>query len=223
MTFEEAILKLEESGNEKTKKMYISHGSNENAYGVKLGDLRALAKKIKIDHELALKLWVTNNFEAMMLATMIIDAKRLSENEIMNMINPVTFIQLRDEFNYNVMYLSDHNLALREKLSKLEDELLGRLGWNLYIYAVMDKKEKLDLNGLYDIIEREMKDAQKLKQEAMNRCLVEIAVRHDELRERAIAIAEKIGKIDDRPVPKGCTSSYAPEWIAAVLRRTQKN
>jgi len=55
--------------------------------------------------------------------------------------------------------------------------------------------------------------------EEMNHYLVEIGVRFPELRPRSIAIAERLGRLDNRPVPKGCTSSYAPEWIAAVLKR----
>jgi len=27
------------------------------------------------------------------------------------------------------------------------------------------------------------------------------------------------GRFDKTPVPKGCTSTYASEWIAAVLKR----
>ncbi len=53
----------------------------------------------------------------------------------------------------------------------------------------------------------------------MNRCLMEIGTRLPEYTQRCIAIGEKLGRLDDRPVPKGCTSSYAPEWIAAVPRR----
>ena len=55
--------------------------------------------------------------------------------------------------------------------------------------------------------------------EEMNHYLVEIGVHFPEFRQRCIVIGEHLGRLDDRPVPKGCTSSYAPEWIAAVLKR----
>ena len=77
----------------------------------------------------------------------------------------------------------------------------------------------IDLDAVLKKIEAEMKAAPKAKQDAMNRCLVEIGVRCPAHRKRCIAIGEKLGKLDDRPVPKGCVSSYAPEWIAAAVKR----
>ena len=52
-------------------------------------------------------------------------------------------------------------------------------------------------------------------------CLVEIGVHVETLRQRCIKIGERLGRLDDRPIPKGCTSSYAPEWIAAILKRSR--
>ena len=46
------------------------------------GDIRAMAKKIKTDHELALNLWDTGNVEAQLLATLTIKPKSLSADEL---------------------------------------------------------------------------------------------------------------------------------------------
>jgi 3-methyladenine DNA glycosylase AlkD len=54
-------------------------------------------------------------------------------------------------------------------------------------------------------------------QETMNFCLGEIGIRHADLRKRCIQIGEKLGVFKDYPTPKGCTSPYGPEWIAAVV------
>lgn len=61
--------------------------------------------------------------------------------------------------------------------------------------------------------------ASKRKQEAMNRCLVEIGIHCPEYRRKCLALGERLGRFDTTPVPKGCTSSYAPEWTGAVLNR----
>jgi hypothetical protein len=53
----------------------------------------------------------------------------------------------------------------------------------------------------------------------MNRCLVEIGCRFPAFTQKCIALGERLGRFDDRPVPKGRTAPYAPEWIAAVLKR----
>jgi hypothetical protein len=68
-------------------------------------------------------------------------------------------------------------------------------------------------------IEAEILAAPYRKQEAMNICLVEIGTRQPAYTKKCMALGERLGRFDPRPVPKGCTSPYAPEWIAAVLKR----
>ena len=55
----------------------------------------------------------------------------------------------------------------------------------------------------------------------MNYCLAEIEINFAEHRSRAIAIAigEALGLFRDYPVSKGCTSPFAPIWIAEMVRR----
>jgi hypothetical protein len=50
-----------------------------------------------------------------------------------------------------------------------------------------------------------------------------MGVTHPDYTYTAIAAGARLGRWDDRPVPKGCTSSYPPEWIPAAIRlRTRR-
>ena len=73
-------------------------------------------------------------------------------------------------------------------------------------------------------IERELPPAPHRVKEGINFCLVWIGIHLPAYTAEAIAIGERLGRWDPRPIPKGCTSSYAPEWIAAslALRRGEK-
>jgi len=53
----------------------------------------------------------------------------------------------------------------------------------------------------------------------MNSALDQIGIQFPELRDRAIAIGEKLGIYRDYPVSKGCTSPFAPIWIEEMVRR----
>ena len=53
----------------------------------------------------------------------------------------------------------------------------------------------------------------------MNLCLVQIGIHFPDFTGKCIALGERLGRFDKTPVPKGCVSSYAPEWIAAALKR----
>src|SRR5262252_4889414 len=66
MTLKEALRELESLGNagvraQNAKGGAWGPGAGENQFGVKHGDIRALAKKIKADHTLAMSLWETGN------------------------------------------------------------------------------------------------------------------------------------------------------------------
>jgi 3-methyladenine DNA glycosylase AlkD len=53
----------------------------------------------------------------------------------------------------------------------------------------------------------------------MNNCLAVIGIHFPEHRERAIAIGERLEVFRDYPIPKGCTSPFAPIWIAEMVNR----
>ena len=93
-------------------------------------------------------------------------------------------------------------------------------GWNLLIDRITKREiDGLDFNAILKKIEAGILSAPKRKQEAMNRCLVEIGIHYPEFTQKCVALGERLGRFDKTPVPKGCTSTYAPEWIAAVLKR----
>ena len=62
MNLEEALTQLEAFGNEKVRARNARNGAGDNQFGVQLGDIRKLAKKIKTNHELGLALWETGQY-----------------------------------------------------------------------------------------------------------------------------------------------------------------
>ena len=59
MTLKETLKQLEALGNEKMRAHNSKHGAGDNQFGVRLGDIRKLAAKIKTNQELAIALWET--------------------------------------------------------------------------------------------------------------------------------------------------------------------
>ena len=64
ITLEAALKKLEALGNEKMRAHNIKHGAGDNQFGVRMGDIRTVAKEIKGNHALSLELWATENSDA---------------------------------------------------------------------------------------------------------------------------------------------------------------
>jgi 3-methyladenine DNA glycosylase AlkD len=97
MSVEDVLAQFEAWDSENTRKLYARHGAGDYQYGVTLGNLRGLAKKLKTSHALALQLWATGNADAMILATMLKAPDQLSVKDIERMIKPIAYFRLIDE------------------------------------------------------------------------------------------------------------------------------
>lgn len=219
MTTKEILAQLKSLGNEARRKHNIKAGASDNQFGVKLGDLRTLAKKIKTDHELALQLWDTGNVEAQLLATLIIKPTSLTTSELDKLTRSTTCAQVADWLNAYVVAQHPEKDSLREKWMKAKDRWAARAGWNLTASRINKGTDDSDLSALLDRIEKEMPKAMPEVQWTMNNTLGAIGIHNPKLRKRAVAIGEKIGLYRDWPVSKGCTPPYVPTWVEAMVKR----
>jgi 3-methyladenine DNA glycosylase AlkD len=194
------------------------HGDD---HGVNVTHLRALAKQLKTQHELALQLWATGDTAARLLATLVCRPKSLSAVELDAMVRDIRSPKLLDWFIVNVVKPSGHAEPLRVGW-KEDNELVGRAGWSLTTARVIKSAAGLDLEALLDDIEREMKQAPAHKQWAMNHCLAEIGIHHRAHRKRAIEIGKRLAVLIDYPASPGCTPPYAPIWIVEMVHRREK-
>ena len=78
MTLKETLAELKALGNEKMRKQNTKHGAVAKQFGVRRGEVRKVAKKIKTNHKLALALWKTENIDARFLAILVIEPTSLS-------------------------------------------------------------------------------------------------------------------------------------------------
>ena len=219
MILNETLKQLKALGNEATRKHNAKWGAGDNQFGVKHGDLRALAKKIRPNHELAMALWKTGNVDAQLLAILLIKPKDLSAKEVDRLVRSVTFAWVADWLNNYVVKQHPDKETLRREWMADDDRWAARAGWSLTAERVVKSPEGLDLPALLDRIESEMADADPEVQWTMNSALAEIGIHFPQHRKRAIAIGEKLGIYRDYPVSKGCTSPFAPIWINEMVRR----
>jgi 3-methyladenine DNA glycosylase AlkD len=221
MTVKEALAQLKSLGDEKTRKQNQKAGAGDNQFGVKLGDIRKIAAKIKNDHQLALELWATGNVDAQFLAMLVMKPKDLSHDEVDRMVRSIDFSRVADWMSAYVVRNHPDKEALRQAWMKDKDRWAARAGWDLTAERIGKSPEGLDLPALLDRIESEMPKAAPEVQWTMNNCLAGIGIHHPKLRKRAIAIGEKLGIYRDYPVSKGCTSPFAPIWIDFMVKRNE--
>jgi len=218
-TLKEALAQLEALGNEKVRAQNSKNGAGDNQFGVRLGDIRKLAAKIKTNHALAIALWETGNIDARLLAILLINPKNLSGDELDRMVRSVGFAQVADWLNSYVVKKYPDKETLRQRWMADDDPWAARAGWSLTSERIGKNPEGLDLLALLDRIESEMGDAAPETQWTMNFCLAGIGIHFPKYRKRAIAIGETLGIYRDYPVSKGCTSPFAPIWIKEMVSR----
>lgn len=247
MNLREALAELESMGDEKRRAWNVKNGAEKTrTFGCATGDIRALAKKIKTNHELALELWKTGNVDAQMLAILLMKPKELSAKQVDQMVREARFAWVADWFNAYIVreQPAGDKEALRIKWMEDKDGWAARAGWNLTASRIVQSAQSgkagtagtgakargakagddggaggLDLPALLDRIESEMADAPPEAQWTMNAVLANIGIHDARLRKRAIAIGEKLGVYRDYPCSKGCTSPFAPIWIKEMVKR----
>jgi 3-methyladenine DNA glycosylase AlkD len=219
MTLNETLEQLKALGTAKVRAQNAKSGAGDNQFGVSLGDIRVLAKKIRTNHDLALSLWETGNVDAQFLATLLIQPGKLSAKEMDRMVRSLTFVRVADWLIAYVVRQHPDKEALRRDWMSEGDRWAARAGWDLTAERVAKSPDGLDLPGLLARFESEMAGADPVVQWTMNNTLAAIGIHFPKHRKRAIAIGEKLGVYRDYPVSKGCTSPFAPIWINEMVRR----
>lgn len=219
MTIDEILLRLKEMGNAKIRARYEKNGAGSNHFGVKLGDIRKLAKEIKPNQTLALQLWETEPIDAKLLSILLLKPKELSTEELDRMLGSIAFVQVADWFNAYVVKIHPDRHQLQHDWMNSGNPWVSRAGWYSLTQQIIKDANGIDLGLVLDRIEAEMGSSSPETQWTMNSALAEIGIRFPDRRSRAIAIGEKLGLYRDYPVSKGCTSPFAPIWINEMVSR----
>ncbi|MBD8045050.1 DNA alkylation repair protein [Arthrobacter sp. Sa2BUA2] len=217
-TVDEVLAQLAALEDPKARAVNEKHGDD---HGVNLSKLRAVAKQLKTQQELARELWKTGDTPARLVALLICRPKEFERSELDTMLREARVPKVHDWFVNYVVRKSPHAQELRILWFADPDPVVASAGWALTSERVSKSPDGLDLSGLLDTIEAEMKDAPDRLQWAMNNCLAQIGIAHPELRARAISIGERLEVLKDYPTPANCTSPYAPIWITEIVRRQE--
>lgn len=215
-TVAELLAELAALEDRKVRAVNERHGDD---HGVNLGQLRAIAKRLKTQQDLARRLWNTEDTAARLLALLICRPRALDRDELDAMVRDARPPKVHDWLVNYVVKKSPHAEELRVAWFADPDPVVASAGWALTTERVTKRPEGLDLSGLLAVIESQMKDAPDRLQWAMNHCLAQIGIDHPGLRARAIDIGERLRVLEDYPTAPNCTSPFAPVWITEIVRR----
>ena len=195
----------------------------------KLGDLRKIAKEIKVDHALSLELWSTGEFLPRQLAILIMDKKQLNQESINQFDQDIRnhdFNErnhLMDWLMANQLTKNKNTIALIESWEQSPSPLQRRVFW--YYQARlrwMGNTNHDNTEYLLSAIEREMMTEPPEVQWAMNYTAGQIGKWQEKYRNRCISIGETTELYKDEVVAKNCTPNYLPEFIRIEVEKLNK-
>lgn len=195
----------------------------------KLGDLRKIAKDIKKDHGLAMKLWSNGIFLPRQLAVLIMDNKLLSQDLIHQLDKDMQAHsldernQLMDWLMANQLSKDKKTIGMMESWENSPSALQRRVFW-CYQRRLrwVGQVPPENTEHLLAAIEANMAGEEPEVQWAMNFTAGWIGVYNEKYRTRCIAIGEKTGLYKGEMVSKGCTPSYLPEFITIESNKRNK-
>lgn len=183
----------------------------ERALGIKIPELRRLAKEIGTDHDLARALWDTGVHEARILAGLIADPLRATLPLLDRWARDFNSWDLCDLVCANFIDRTHFAWTLPARWARREEEFVRRAAFALIAALAVHDKAAADerFTTFFPLITRYATDERNFVKKAVNWALRQIGKRNARLRKRAIALAREIREIDSR----------SARWIAADALR----
>ncbi|MEM7370110.1 MAG: DNA alkylation repair protein [Bacteroidota bacterium] len=221
MTKEEVFQELEEYGNAQTKKVLTRHGAREPFFGVKVQDLKKIVKKVKKNHELSLELYESGNSDAMYLAGLIADETRISKEDLNRWARQAYWYMLSDYAVAAVASESPHGQELGLEWIDSDHEMTASAGWaTLSGMVAIKPNEELDLqliDSLLDRVEKEIHQAPNRTRYTINGFVIAVGSYIPSLTEKAMQVAQTIGKVDVKMGKTSCKVPFAPDYIQKIV------
>lgn len=208
MQFEEIITELESLSNPEDVKGMARFGiKHTKTYGVRMPELRRIAKAAGKNHDLAEKLWDAEYGETKILAGLIEDPKIVTETQMENWVAGFDSWDVCDQCCINLFRKTPFAYNKVFEWSTREEEFVKRAAFAMIaVLAVHDKKaDDKKFEEFFPLIIRESVDSRNFVKKAVNWALRQIGKRNLNLNKRAVEVAEEISNID----------SKGAKWIAA--------
>ncbi len=184
--------------------------------GISMPELRKAGKSIGRDHELALKLWATKIPDAMILAALIDDPAKVTEQQAESWVKDLDSWDVCDQLCMN---LFDRVPFAGKKIvewSRRDEEFVKRASFALIAcIAWHDKKASDELFiRFFPVIKSGAADERNYVKKAVSWALRHIGKKNLNLNKKAIELAREIKNIDSKPA----------RWIASdVIRELESD
>jgi 3-methyladenine DNA glycosylase AlkD len=185
--------------------------NTQRALGITVTELRAFARRLGRDHDLATGLWDSEIHEARILATMVDDPALVTEAQMEAWVYDLDSWDLCDQLCGNLFDRTTFAFRKAAEWSAREDEFVKRAGFALMACTAVHRKDADDeqFEVFLPLIRAEAVDDRNFVRKSVSWALRQIGKRSAQLNLKAIETARRIERIDAR----------AALWIAGDALR----
>ena len=220
MTAEEILAELPKLGSQAIKNVLVKHGAQEPFYGVKVEHLKKLQKKVKRNHETALALYDSGISDAMYLAALVSEPRKMTKAQLDKWAKAATWSMISECAVAWTAAESRFAVELAVKWIDNSKVTVACCGWStLSSYAGITPDDAIDLPlfaKLLDRVKTEVRDAPNRVKYRMTGFVISVGSYIVPLIPHAKAVAEAVGKVDVDVGDTSCRVPDATEYIAKV-------
>lgn len=184
--------------------------------GISIPTLRALAKNIGKNHDIAADLWASGIHEARLLAAFVDDPALVTKQQMESWVHEFDSWDICDQACGNLFDRTPFAYDKAEEWVRSDQEYVRRAGFAMMAALAVHDKQAVDVmfTQFFPLIEHYAFDDRNFVRKAVNWALRQIGKRNEKLRLLAIGCAERVLAQDTK----------AARWIARdALRELQSD
>ena len=223
MTASEILALLPTLGSESIKKVLLKHDIKEPLYGVKVEELKKIAKKVKHGYEISLQLYDSGIYDAMYLAGLIAEPAKMTEAQLQHWAEKANCPALRE---YTVAWVAaegPHAMKMAKKWVASSDADIASTGWATMISILsITEDAALDIDLLTKLlqqVEQSIHQCPNRVKATMNGYVIALGSFVAPMSSIARQAAVRIGKVAVDVGDTACKIPFAPEYIDKVAAK----
>ncbi len=200
------LASLERRGSKRNRDRMARYGIvAEKAYGVSVGDLRDLGKRLGRNHELALALWETGVYEARMMTPFVDEPERVTPAQMDRWCRDFDNWAICDALCFHLFDKTPHAFRKVEQWAKRKAEFEKRAAFALLASPAGHDKQASDEAFLrcLPLVERAAEDDRNFVKKGVSWALRGIGHRSPELHAAAVELAQRLA----------ASPQAAPRWV----------
>ena len=197
----DVLASLERRGTKRTRDGLPRYGIHTTkAFGVPVGTIQQIAKKLGKDHDLALALWDTGWYEARMLTAFVDEPERVTAGQMDRWVRDFDNWGICDTLCFHLFDRTPHAWRKVTQWSTRREEFVKRTAFALLASLALHDKKTADapfLKGL-ELVERAATDERNFVKKGVSWALRLVGRRNQALNEAGVETSRRLADSDDR-------------------------